>query len=381
MIRVVHVITDLHAGGAQGVMLRLVAAMDRSAFSNEVVVLGDPEPLAPRLRETGVPVHLLGMRPGVPSPRAIVRLARRLRACRADVVQTWLYHADLVGGLAAAAVRVPVVWGVRRSHPDAATMRRSTMWTARVCALLSRRLPARIVACAYAARDGHVRAGYAEESFEVIPNGFDVERFSPDQGARDGVRDELGFSTDARLVGLVARWHPQKDHATFAAAASRIAAEIPEAAFVLCGQGIAASNARLVELISAAGIADRTRLLGVREDVPRITAALDVAVSSSLGEGFPNALGEAMACGIPCVATDVGDTAELMGSAGRLIDPGDPAALAAAAIDLLRNPAAAAELGVAARQRVRERYSLEEMTSAYQRVYGEVARVRDRRSA
>jgi glycosyltransferase involved in cell wall biosynthesis len=210
----------------------------------------------------------------------------------------------------------------------------------------------------------------------VIPNGFDLARFRPDPGARVRIRTELGIPSDAPVVGLVARFDPNKGHATFAAAARRLAGGRPGTRFVLVGAGIDATNPVVAEIPGA-------HLLGVRTDVAAVVAALDVAVSASSSEGFSNTLGEAMAAGVPCVATDVGDSATIVGDTGALVPPDDPAALAAGIESLLaRTPEERAAGGARARDRVAANWSLPVVARRFEDLYGEVVDdVRSRRSA
>jgi glycosyltransferase involved in cell wall biosynthesis len=375
MIRVCHVITGLNTGGAEMMLYKLMSAIDRATFECDVVSLLDAGPVAERIRALGVPVRSLGMRRGAPSPHGLVRLARWMRQDPPDVVQTWLYHADLVGGLASRlAGGAPVAWNIRQSTLDPRGNKRSTIWTGRVCAWLSRWLPTRIVCCSEASARLHTALGYASERMIVIPNGFDLAAFRPDPAARRAVRAELGVPDQAPLVGLVARFDPHKDHRVFAAAAGRLAVRRPDVHFVLCGDGIVDENARLVGWLRAAGVRERCHLLGRRDDTPRLNAALDLAASSSYGEGFPNVLGEAMACGVPCVATDVGDSALIDGDTGRVVPPRDPDALADAWEALLAlEPSARAALGLAARQRVEAQFSLPTVVRRYETLYEELA--------
>jgi glycosyltransferase involved in cell wall biosynthesis len=372
VIKLTCVTTGLSTGGAELMLYRLLAALDRSTFAPSVVSLLPAGPTAAKIAALGVPVRSLGMRPGVPDPRAAVRLARWLRREGPDVVQTWMYHADLIGGVAArlAGCR-QVAWGLRQSTLDPHTSKRSTIWTARACARLSRLVPARIVCCSEASRRVHAALGYAPERMVVIPNGFDLAAYRPDPAARAVVRAELGLPADAPLVGLVARWDPQKDHQMFVWAAARVGDQHPAVHYLLCGDDITPANAALAEWIGAAGLGGRCHLLGPRDDMPRLTAALDVACSASAsGEGFSNVLGEAMACGVPCAATDVGDAALIVGDTGRVVPPRDPAALAGALHELLAlSPAARQALGQAARRRIEERFTLGACAARYAALY------------
>ncbi len=343
-VLVTHVITDLSTGGAEIMLLKLISHLDRQRFATRVISLTTSGPIGDRLEGLGVPVQALGMRPGSPDPVAVFRLAGWLRATPPALVQTWMYHADLVGGIASRlAGRAPVIWGIRNSNLDVLRSRRSTRWTVKLCAWLSRWVPRQIVSCSETARRIHVELGYTADKMVVIPNGFNLDLFCPDGSARASVRQELGISAGAKLVGLVGRFDPQKDHYSFVQAAADIQARLPEAHFLLCGDGITWENPALAGWIDAQGLREHFHLLGRREDIPRLSAALDVACSSSAyGEAFSNVLGEAMACGVPCAVTDVGDSAYIVGDTGKVVAPNDPHALAGAVVELLelsRRPA------------------------------------------
>ncbi len=371
-LRVVHVITGLALGGAEVMLYELVKATDQRRFQSAVVSLSAPGPLQPRIEALGVPVYSLGMPGGRPSLRALGRLAQRLRVLRPDVVQTWMYHADLLGGLAARLVTsAPVVWGLHNSNLDP----RTTKWTTRAavwsCARLSRLVPQRILSCSQEAARVHRDLGYDADRMIVIPNGFDIERFQPNRSHYDAVRRELGIDRDAVLIGLVARYHPQKDHNNFIVAAAQVARSRPDTYFILVGTDVVDRNPALNVRIQETGMPDRFRLLGIRADMSRLTAAFDIAVSSSAsGEAFPLVIGEAMACGVPCVVTDVGDSALMVGTAGQVVPPGDPAALAEAILGLLdEGPEALGQRGQAARVRVVSEFALPRIAARYGDLY------------
>lgn len=381
-LRILFVITDLEVGGAERMLLKLVA---RLAASHElaVVSLTGRGALAWEFEQAGATVTALDMRGPFALPGAVARLARQVRAWRPQVMSTWMYHADLVGGLAArlAGLRA-VAWNIRNSDLARAHTSRSTRLVVRANALLSGTLPAKILCCSDTARRIHVALGYRADRFHLIPNGFDLQQFQPSGAARAAVRQELGLDPDDLLIGLVARWHPQKDHAGFLRAAAELARHQPAAHFVLAGSECDADNPELVGLVAAAGLAQRVHLLGPRRDIPRLTAAFDIATSASaFGEAFPNILGEAMACAVVCVTTDVGDSAAIVADTGRVVPPGEPAALAAAWAELLAMPAAArAELGERARQRASGEFELGAVVSRYEAVFRALANGQDARS-
>jgi len=373
MITVAHVITGLGQGGAETMLLKLLRQTDRTQFSMRVVsLLAPPGPIAERIEALGIPVVALGIGRQVPNPAGLWRLASILRDARPDLVQTWMYHGDLVGGLAAklASIRLPVIWNIRQSNFDPNNSRRRTIQLARLCAMLSKRLPNRIICCSNVARRVHAAMGYDESKMQVIPNGFDLLAFRADPSARVALRTELGLPSDARLLGMVARFDPQKDHQTFVAAAQRLHARLPDVRYVLCGAGVDRGNAELTDWVDRAGLTGVCHLLGQRNDMARVNAALDLAtLSSAYGEGFPNVLGEAMACEVPCVATDVGDSAHVIGDTGRVVPPRDPHALADAWGDLLADPSSLRALGKQARRRIVDNFSIARVTRAYETTY------------
>ncbi|KAF0109280.1 MAG: putative phosphatidylinositol alpha-mannosyltransferase [Anaerolineaceae bacterium] len=376
-VRITHVIAGLGVGGAEMSLLKLLSTLDRGQFPAEVISLTGDAPLGERIRLLGIPVRALDLAPGRPDPRLVLRLAAHLRRSRPDLVQTWMYHADLIGGLAARLAGLfhppPVVWNVRHTFTNMDAFKPGTRLVVRLDARLSRTLPARIVCNAEAGRRSHAAIGYAADKMVVIPNGFDIDAFRPDPQARRDVRRELGIGEETPLVGLCARFHPDKDHHTFFRAAALLHARMPEARFLLWGKGVDEGNPAISAWLDEAGLRGVAHLLGPRDDSPRLTAALDVAALSSASEAFPTVVGEAMACEIPCAVTDVGDAADIVGETGRVVPPGDPPALAEAWQSLLALPAAErAALGQQARRRVLARFDIKQTAAAYARLYRDI---------
>lgn len=374
-MKVVHVISGLRVGGSETMLAKVASSLEGRGIRSTVVSLTPSGTMAAHLAALGIPVQTLGLRSPLEGPLALPRLARLLRAEAPDVVQTWMYHADLLGGLAARRAGVRgVAWSLRQSNLEARHNKATTLLTVRACARLSRRVPDRIVCNSRAVWRAHAARGYDEGRMVLIPNGFDLARFAPSEEARRSVRAELGVPEGTVLVGLAARFDSQKDHRTFVVAAGMVMARRPDTHFVLCGRGVTPGQPDLAEWVQGTGRAARFHLLGERADMPRLLAALDVAAASSVGEGFPNAVGEAMACGVPCAVTAAGDTADIVGPTGTVAPPGDPAALAAAVLDLLDLPEAKRrEMGRLARARVAERYALPAITGQYAALYEELA--------
>jgi glycosyltransferase involved in cell wall biosynthesis len=366
-IRVLHLITGLTTGGAEMVLFRLLSGLPRERFAPLVVSMTEAGPVGRMLEEIGVSVTSLGMPLGRPDPRALVRLARIQRSFQPDILQTWLHQADLLGSVAARLLRwrCPVIWGLHST--TIADRTRAARASVAINARLSRRVPQTIVCCADAAAERYAELGYAAERMRVIRNGFDLPEAPAD--ARASVRMELGVADEARLVGRFGRYHAHKDFPNLARAVERVLRQDDDVHVLLAGAGLDADNAELIELLPREFLR-RIHLLGERRDVTRLAAALDVMVSSSSSEALPLVIGEAMALGVPCVVTDVGECRELVGDAGIVVPPHDAAALADAIRHTLALDATErALIGEQARARIRQHYSLDHMVSQYADLY------------
>lgn len=376
-LRVTHVIAALEAGGAENMLYKLVSAT-RADARHSVVTLLRGGHYAPRLVAEGVPVRSLDMRRGAPNPLAIVRLARHFRRERPDVIHGWMYHSNLLAGLASAAAHhIPVVWGIHHTSTLEGSTKPTTRWANALCAGLSGWLPARIVCCAESALRSHAAMGYRASRMVVIPNGFASEVLARDPLGGARVRSELSIAPEAPVVGLVSRFHPDKDPDNFLRAARLVAEADRRVVFVLAGMGLGPSNPALAARVDELGIRPYVRLLGLRSDVPALFSAMDVFALSSRSEAFPNVLGEAMLCGVPCAATDCGDAREIVGPTGRIVPPEDSAGLAGAILELLTlGERRRAELAVAARERIRARYDVSVVARRYAELYAEVSRSR-----
>ncbi|QJB56209.1 glycosyltransferase [Pseudodesulfovibrio sp. zrk46] len=376
MKKILHVITGLDVGGAETMLYRLAKGMNRKRFTSRVVSLIEPGPMGTQLEEAGIPVHTLSMRRGVPSLPALLRLVRIIRNYKPDVVQSWLYHADLAA-LAATKIAYPmggpkIAWNIRCSFMALDEYRRMTGVTLKLCAALSR-FPDAILTNSNEARRFHKALGYTSKHFEVIPNGFNVDHFHPDPTARQAVREELSISPDKVVIGHVARFDAMKDHQTLIRAAAKTTQNC-NTIFMLAGRGVDYDNLDIATWMREAGLpADRVRLLGERNDVARLMAAMDIHVSSSTGESFPNVVGEAMCCGVPNVVTDVGDSRILVADTGRVVGPGDADKMASALTELATMSNNGRELlGEAARQRIVAEYSLPSIINRYEKLYGDL---------
>jgi glycosyltransferase involved in cell wall biosynthesis len=221
----------------------------------------------------------------------------------------------------------------------------------------------------------HERMGYSAARSQVIPNGFETELYVPNPPARVALRRELGLPAESLLIGMVGRFHPMKDHATFLRAAGMFCKAHPEARFILVGEGCTPDNPDLQRTVLGAGVRDHVFLVGDRRDIPEVTAALDIATScSSSSEGFANVIGEAMSCAVPCVVTDVGDSAHVVGDPRLVIPAGDSQALSGVWQWLVHlGEAGRRNLGGQARQRIVEKYSIDQVVGQFGDLYRRTA--------
>lgn len=372
---ILHIITTLASGGAEAVLYRLITGDQR--HTHHVVSLMDTGRYGPLLSQSGVAVHALGMPRGRLTINGARRLYQLIRTIDPDIVQTWMYHADLLGGIMARlAGKHAVVWGIRNMYIGDAR----TRFIARACGFASRVVPRRVISCSRAAARLHTDLGYAATKMEVVPNGYDLDQLCRDEEARDIYRAEWGISPDTVLFGLVARWDPAKDHVTLAKALQLASASSGHHwRLVLVGLGTVAANDTLDQLLKHHRIRDSVILLGHRADIAQIMSAIDIHVLSSLAEAFPNVVAEAMACGTPCVSTDAGDAAQIIGETGWVVPVGNPEAMAGAiteAMEKFHEKTCWTARQRAARQRIQTLYSIETMVQGYSEVWRDAASAR-----
>lgn len=303
-----------------------------------------------------------------------------MRNIKPNVVQTWMYHSDLLGGLIARLTGVrSVVWGIHSFNLDKGKISFSARASAWLCARLSLWIPAVIVSCSEQSVLVHKGLGYRADKFVIVPNGYDLSCFAPDIVARQRIRDSWGIATDETLLGMVARWDTQKDHANLLGALALLAEQCIHFRCVLVGRGMEYGNVALSSQIECLRLSGRLILVGPRNDIVDIMNALDLHVLSSAGESFPNVVAESMASGTPCVVTDVGDTALIVGDTGWVVPPGNAAALAQGIVQGLAalRSHGRESMGSACRKRIAERFSVEKMVQSYLQLWRRVDAAKD----
>ncbi len=371
-----HFITDLDVGGAEMMLLKLLENSDRHLFQHTIISLMAGGNLKRQMEETRVPIFQLGIKKGkIPSPRIILSLLRRINSIKPDILQGWMYHGNIAAATASLLMteEKKVLWNIRQSIYDIQKEKPLTAFLIRLGAKISSKMNG-IIYNSFLSYKQHHRMGYSRLNSVVLPNGFDCARFSPDDDDRKRIRAELGFVADEIVIGLVARYHPMKDHLNFLQAATVLNHNFPDVHYVLVGSGMKRENEALMKNIQAGGLEKRVHLLGERQDVRRVTISFDIATSSSAwGEAFPNAIGEAMACAVPCVVTDVGDSSSIVGKTGIAVPPRNPEALANAWQKLVEMGSDnRSELGKAARDRIQENFDIRHITEQYESLYQKI---------
>jgi len=369
-MHVMHIIIGLDPGGAELMLKRLIEA-DRAnpEYHHSVVSLTTRGVIGDQLLELGVEVRCLQLRSMLGAPRAFWKLVQLLRSSRPAIVQTWMYHADIMGGVAARVAGITnIVWGIRSSTP----LRRFSISfvLARACALVSSIVPAVISCNSETGRDAHVAIGYDRRKITVVPNGCDVSRFTNSPALREASRTALGFARDDVVVGTIGRFDPHKDLKTFVRAAGDVARADRRVRILMVGKGLEHRNEQLHAMVHGTGEPGRFVLAGRRGDPVACFAALDVFCLSSIREGFPNAVVEAMAMEVPCVVTTAGDAPQIVAETGEVVAAQDPAALAEALLLMVNMKADdRAVRGRMARARVEAYFSMPIASARFHALY------------
>ena len=372
-MKIVHVINSLNDGGAEAVLYRLCSHDKRN--QHIVISLSDEGKYGENLSRIGIQIHVIRFLSLWSAPSALVNLITSLRSFKPDVVQTWMYHSDLIGGFAAWVAGIETIsWGIHNTTLKFGKSKTTTILLVRLLAFLSYWLPSRIVVCAQSALVMHQRVGYDSSKMRFIPNGYDLSEFKCLLSEGISLRSSLGIPPDTPLIGSVARFDPQKDHANLLCALALLRSRGVFFYSILVGRDIDHTNVELSSQVRALGLMERIILLGPRDDIPALMSAFDVHVlSSSYGEAFPNVIAEAMACETPCISTDVGDVAAMIGDCGWVVPPRDAEALAVALNNALleANTSSWQIRCSAARRRILGNYSIERMVLAYEQLWRE----------
>lgn len=372
-MKIVHVITGLEDGGAEGVLFRLVA--NDNSNHHVVISLTDMGKYGDLLSNLHIEIYCVDMKQNY-LIFSLYNLYKLMRKLQPDVVQTWMYHADLIGGLVAKICKVKkIFWNIRHSTIDSGHTRKSTVLIAKINAYFSRFLPNKIVCCAQSALDIHKNIGYKSSIMTVIPNGYDFHNFNINQKYREEFRKDFCIERDDFLIGMVARYNPQKDHKNLLKAFRLLlnTNKCNKIKLMLIGSSINTKNQELVSIIECLDLSKNVVLLGPRDDINIVMNGLDLHVLSSYaGEGFPNVIAEAMACGTPCISTDVGDAKYIVENCGWIVEPRSHLELKNSMENCLKiyeNDKEWSNLCISAHKQIINNYDITSMISKYNNVW------------
>ena len=361
-MRIVHLISSLNSGGAETMLYKLLKSRSENV-DIEIVTLISGGFYAEQIKEMNIPIHNLNMKNGRRPIKSIIKLLKVFK--RADVIQSWMYHSDLLAFIFGKLfLRKKVIWGIRRSYLDKQHMKLGTYYTAKICARFSKYVDG-IISCTIAGKESHQKFGYENENFEVISNGFNIEEFNEK-------KNEPYPNEGLRLLN-VARWEPLKDHHTLFSAARILKEKGVQFELRLVGSGIDEHNIKLMDMVAKYDLAKEIKLLGVRNDIPQLMRTSDIYVSSSLSEGFPNVIGEAMASELYCVATDAGDTKYIIDNFGTVVPIKDPIRFAEGLLHAINmDKDILANIKFQARKRIEENFSIQHIVKQYETMYQKI---------
>jgi glycosyltransferase involved in cell wall biosynthesis len=374
VIKVVHVIVGLNVGGAELVLKRLIESQQElSPVLHEVISLTDIGPVGIELQKLGVTVHSLNMYSIFMVPFKFVYLRNLIKKINPDIVHTWMYHSDFLGGLAAFSLGVnKIIWGVRSTDISKGGSK-TTLLIRKACSFLSFYVPNVIVFAANVSMAHHLQIGYDSSKSKVIPNGFDLSGLNFSESICSDFRRSHNIPLDSLVFISVGRYSPVKDHKSFVLAALKVLSVDSSVHFIMIGRDVTTENSSIFQLINDQGFSSNFHLLGERSDVPLCLFCSDVFCLHSVTEGFPNVLGEAMLAGLPCIATDVGDAQVLLGTSEFIVGPSDPSAFARSMMFMLSlSSNDRSEIGMLNRQRIVENFSLHDISCQYLKLYLEL---------
>lgn len=366
-----HIISGLGDGGAEGILYRL--CLNDTDNQHVVVSMMGPGKYGKLLENNNITVHCLSMSSGRLTLSGLMQLFSLIKKYRPQVVQTWMYHADLIGGFVSILCGIKcIVWNIRHCAVDSFGSKFSTRVTVKACAFFSHYIPCQIVCCAQSALASHVGIGYAKEKMRIVQNGYELDDFSYNPLSAALIRQEFDLPNNHLILGMVGRYHKLKDHSNLLSALSIVRKYNQNFTVLLVGAGLAIDNISLVAEIDRYGLLSNIKLLGQRSDIPAIMSSLDLHILSSSSEAFPNVLAEAMACGVPCISTNVGDAAYIIGDTGWIVPPRDSIALAGAivsAVNELTNQEGWHSRKVESRRRIVDNFDIKKMISSYHKVW------------
>lgn len=371
MTRVIHIIIGLNVGGAEMMLVRLLRHKSLTGgFKCLVVSLTDVGTLGPIIEGMGIRVIAINITSILNLPFSFIKLIHIINEFRPNIVQTWMYHSDLLGGIAARICGVKrVIWNIRNTQISHKNFSLS-YFLVKLCAVSSYFLPSNIVCCANSVFSFHMAKGFCRKKMLVINNGYVLPKYVYSKSERISLRERIGIGPDDFIIGAVGRFDILKDYKNFILGAAEFAKAVPDVKFILAGKDINWNNYLLANWILEADMSSNFILLGERSEINELFLMMDVFCSSSKSEGFSNVVAEAMAMRVPCVVTNVGDSAFIVGDSGIVVPPEDYVALSKGFSELFALGTYGRLLrGNRARELIINRFSIDFIGSLYMKLY------------
>jgi len=367
MIRIVHIITGLGSGGAENMLYKLLKYSDKSKYYHEVISLMDEGIIGKRIRDEGVKIHSLN----VSKSNIFKSILNARRICKDfDIINTWLYHADMFGFvIAKLLLKKKLIWNIRHSNLDKNANKSRTLMIVKINSLLSKKLDC-ITFNSNKALETHITVGFKNKNTIVIPNGFELNKFSFNEENRNTLRRAFNLDKDSKALITVGRWDVQKDYVTLFKALNEIKNTHTNFKMIMVGTNLDEYNEDLCNLSIKYDLRDKLMLLGRRNDISELLSAADCYISPSLGESFSNSIGEAMACALPCIVTDVGDSKQIVGETNYVVNAKDFKGLAEAIGRFLDKSESPRNFN--SRDRIVENFDIRKVVKDYERNYQDI---------
>ena len=372
-MKILHVITGLETGGAERMLVKLVEHTNET-FQHTVLSLGGRGTQSKCLEKLGVDVQVLNLQSPAKSLGSLFRLVRIFRTIDYDLVHGWMYHGNLAAYIGVKLTfKKPVIFSIRQSIRNIYDDKITTRMVIKLNSKLSNSVD-KVIFNSNVSLSQHIKRGFSTDNSFVIPNGFNIQKFNKDKLAGMKIRKEFSINDTDILFGIVGRNDPKKDYMNFLKAAFIVNQKVKNSHFMIIGRDVD-KDVNILNFIVDNGIRDKFTLGSQREDIESIWNAVDIAVSSSRDEGFPNVIGEAMSCGKPCVVTDVGDSSFLVADTGIVVNPNNPKALAGAMIKLATlDRDELYKLGDSARARIVNTFDIKMVSLKYSEMYNKIGK-------
>lgn len=368
-LKLVHLIIGLDNGGAENMLLKLLSTLDQNKYELIVISMMGEGVLGNLIKQHVSKLYTLNLHEKENRIKKLKKFYNIIKIERPHILQTWMYHADFSGIVIKLLFpNINLVWNIRHSKFIKHVDKKRTIFLAKICGILSC-IPNVIICGSESAYESHLKLYYSKKKMIVVPNGFDLQVFYPDLAVKNSIRDQFHIPREATVFGHVGRYHPLKNHENLLRSFSHLQQKHKECYLILCGNNVDLRNEQLNSLLFKLELTN-VLMLGDRRDIPSIMKSFDALLLPSFSEGFPNVLGEAMATGLPCIVSDVGDSKSIVGQTGYIIENNDVKGL----IDCLErfinlSYSGRQKLSLLARTRITDSFSIQAISRNYDTIY------------